>query len=465
MTPVADTAHEAALTAVAKLPTALMAGRPPSVRAATVFGRPSTGLALPLNRKTTINVIKPIPLTDLEPRQESIPVHGLNAYIVKSRNDPADVVHVVMRDGRERYLIQEGHTRLGAAKMRGDETLPARVWEFVENDAGGFDPIVRGRHCIGVSHRDKLLAMTTDPNDEQQFLFHAEEVINLPSVSDVSFPTMVESRPSVGTKRRRRKSVTFKGVKLSRAPMKFEAKVLALAEIPPRLDAAVVALLADANTFTTLVDVAEFGATQCLSELIRQGAPVAIRTQVPTLHRRVESLTTLVSLERDHDLMLTRSGFDSRVSRRRISADRKAVLLHELMATREPGIAARHAKRAVNEAFALGRAAVINQFRRPHFMLAYKGEGGKFISKTDAINEGLITVDAVVMSAVMDTSTCIECEAVDGEVMELGDDRQLELHPPYIKCAGGDRCRCVQIALLSDGSEIDVDEIDEDTIE
>ena len=64
----------------------------------------------------------------------------------------------------------------------------------------------------------------------------------------------------------------------------------------------------------------------------------------------------------------------------------------------------------------------------------------------------------------MDTNTCEECEDVDGEVMELGDERQEELHPPYILCLGGDRCRCIQIALLADGTEINVDEIDEDTL-
>ena len=62
----------------------------------------------------------------------------------------------------------------------------------------------------------------------------------------------------------------------------------------------------------------------------------------------------------------------------------------------------------------------------------------------------------------MDTSTCEECEDVDGEVMELGDDRRPELHPPYVKCLGGDRCRCLQIAILSDGSEINVDDVPEE---
>jgi GNAT superfamily N-acetyltransferase len=94
-----------------------------------------------------------------------------------------------------------------------------------------------------------------------------------------------------------------------------------------------------------------------------------------------------------------------------------------------------------------------------------RDESGHFISDVDAVNGGGLTVDAVIQTAVMDTATCDPCAEVDGEQMDLGDDRQLELHPPYVKCLGGDACRCVQIALLSNGREINVDEIDEDTIE
>ncbi len=60
---------------------------------------------------------------------------------------------------------------------------------------------------------------------------------------------------------------------------------------------------------------------------------------------------------------------------------------------------------------------------------------------------------------------CEECHDVDGEVMDFGSDRQEELHPPYVKCLGEDRCRCQQIALLSNGQELEVDEIDEDAID
>ena len=91
--------------------------------------------------------------------------------------------------------------------------------------------------------------------------------------------------------------------------------------------------------------------------------------------------------------------------------------------------------------------------------LAYHDDEGKFQSKFGALADGTIWVDKVIHTAVMDTNTCDECAEVDGEEMELGDDRQLELHPPYVKCLGGDRCRCVQIALLSDGSEVEIDEV------
>lgn len=96
-------------------------------------------------------------------------------------------------------------------------------------------------------------------------------------------------------------------------------------------------------------------------------------------------------------------------------------------------------------------------------LAGYRNEEGQFISIADAVSGGEIVVDAVIQSAVMDTNTCDECADVDGEQMELGDDRQRELHPPYVKCLGGDRCRCVQLAMLSNGDIIDVDEIEEDT--
>lgn len=311
-----------------------------------------------------------------------------------------------------------------------------------------------------IQHVDDIVV---ESPQEPQDLSDAD-VYNMPDVADVSFPSMIGAIPAKPA-RRRRKPVKYKGVQLSRAPMKFEAKILSLSEIPPRLDAATNELTSPMSSVPIVLrDIAHYGALQVLHELVRQGAPESILSMRPSLDDDVHALSVNVYARRAYDLQASESEFAARLGKRRISDKRRKTLMHELMNQRVPGIYKRHAKSAVNQAFSLGRNATIAMFIRPRLDLAYQGEDGKFISKADAINEGLITVDAVVQTAVMDTNTCEECEDVDGEVMELGDDRQLELHPPYIKCLGGDRCRCVQIALLSDGSEIDVDEIDEDTL-
>jgi len=138
------------LQALDRLPTTSTASIPLAVRAADVFKAAVTPLKVPLNRKTTQNVVQPVRLDTLEPTRELLPVAGLSAYVVKPRRDPPDVAHVVMRSGRDRWVIQEGHTRLGAAVLRGDETLPARVWEFEQADTGDLVPVLRGLHRRGV---------------------------------------------------------------------------------------------------------------------------------------------------------------------------------------------------------------------------------------------------------------------------------------------------------------------------
>jgi len=138
------------LQALDRLPTTSTPTIPLAVRAADVFRAPVTTLKVPLNRKTTQNAVQSVRLDTLEPTRDLLPVAGLSAYVVKPRRDPPDVAHVVMRSGRERWVIQEGHTRLGAAVLRGDETLPARVWEFEQADTGDFVPVLRGLHRRGV---------------------------------------------------------------------------------------------------------------------------------------------------------------------------------------------------------------------------------------------------------------------------------------------------------------------------
>lgn len=124
-------------------------GLPPSIRAMDLFGRPNAKITLPLNRKTTEQAIVPTRLDRLEPNQDFITVGGLSAYVRKSRRDPPDVAHIVYADGRERWIVQEGHTRIGAALLRGESVRDCRVWEFREGERGDLVPVVRGLHRYG----------------------------------------------------------------------------------------------------------------------------------------------------------------------------------------------------------------------------------------------------------------------------------------------------------------------------
>lgn len=297
--------------------------------------------------------------------------------------------------------------------------------------------------------------------------------INLPDIADVKGPSMIGG----GKPSKRRKRYRYRGVMLSRRPMKFEAQVLSLAEIPAYLDdqtANIHFVLTSLHLHwdrhhqacirQRLADVADYGATEVLKELVRQGARHDLLSfRVPL---DVGPLVEAFEDTRAFDLSTIEADVRRRLHGRRLPEDYAAQFAADLTNRRLPAMHKRHAAHVVHAAFAYGRAAAIDCFhRRPQVMaLAYRDESGKFVSIADAVAGGDILVDAVVQSAVMDTHTCEECAEVDGEVMDLGDSRQRALHPPYVKCLGGNRCRCVQIAILDNGMEIDVDEIlDEDT--
>lgn len=290
--------------------------------------------------------------------------------------------------------------------------------------------------------------------------------INLPDISDVSFPKMIGAIDPVQPKRKRRKPVLYQGVKLSRKPTHIEAEVLSLTEIPPRLDAAVAGLiLGSATLAATVQDIADYGSREVCRELVRQGADEAILNAPPP----VDATACIVRLEQDRaeEHAAALAAVERRLARSRMTGERRERVVEHLLARRAPGAARWHASRAVNEAFSLGRRTAIAAFRRRHdpISLTYKDDAGKFISDVEAINQGIAVVDAVIMTAVMDTNTCDECAEVDGETMELDDDRVEELRPPYVKCEGGDRCRCVMYVLLDSGKEINIDEIDDEALQ
>lgn len=153
---------EDGLASLDRLPTTTERGVA-SVRALDLFGQRPAPIVLPLNRKTTESEIKIIPLAGIEPRASFVSVEGLKAYLAKPRKDAPDVAHLTMRDGSERWILQEGHTRLGAAKLSGETERECRVWEFRENERGGFDPVPRGLHRRGLTYRERLLALGDFP--------------------------------------------------------------------------------------------------------------------------------------------------------------------------------------------------------------------------------------------------------------------------------------------------------------
>jgi len=356
------------------------------------------------------------------------------------------------------------------------KTSPQMDAAEVNVDADGRVGFTNGRHRMaylrdkGVTRVPVSMTKESRANAKKHGLIAGRTdlaIINLPDISDVSFPSMVGAIPSKPPKRKRKRTL-YKGVSLSRRPMKFEAKVLSLTEIPRRLDACRDTLLScDEDRWRdTLHDLAAYGASEVLMELVRQGAPARLGTrEIPV---DVDGICAAVLADRARALTSLREDYEARLRRRRIRADRREALTQSFTDVRRPSLLKRFANRATNEAFALGRTTAMHLLQRQRipveFELAYHGEDGKFISKAEAVAGGEAIVDAVIQTAVMDTGTCDECAEVDGESMELGSDRQEELRPPYVKCLGGDACRCVQIALLSDGSEIDVDEIDEDTL-
>jgi hypothetical protein len=278
--------------------------------------------------------------------------------------------------------------------------------------------------------------------------------INLPDITDVRFPEMIGAIDPVKPKKKRRKPVLYHGVKLGRAPTEFEVQVMSLTDIPIRLDAAVIGLLNGADLWETVQAMADYGAREVCRELVRQGADATILDAPPA----VDVSTCVAHLEHDRadEQAAALAQIDRRLARTTLAGTRRERVVEHLLARGVLGATKRHAARAVNEAFALGRRRAIATYQRQPLDLA---------SRFDKLKSGKIWVDAVVQTAVMDTNTCDECSEVDGEVMELGEDRQEELHPPYVKCLGGDRCRCVQLALLSDGSEINVDEVPDEAQE
>ena len=148
----------AGISALRRLPMVITKGVE-SVRTSDIFKRPASKYKGALNRKTTANSIGTVPLADLEPTVETLPLAGVERLITHPRRDPADIM--VVRggsDGSRRYVVQDGHARLAAAILRGSETVEARLWNFEIDALGDLVPEPRGLHRRGRIEEPKLLS-------------------------------------------------------------------------------------------------------------------------------------------------------------------------------------------------------------------------------------------------------------------------------------------------------------------
>lgn len=241
-----------------------------------------------------------------------------------------------------------------------------------------------------------------------------------------------------------------------RGPKKYEAKWMSLAEIPERLDASLFSLRSDlesglmavedvsdaeAAIVTTLHDMAQFGAEEVRRELVRQGASIHVEATPVDL----SAATAAIIADLATAIRTQVREMDGALRRKTLTESQRQDALLDHMARRIPSIAGRFARRAVNEGFALGRASELRALSQRPISLA-RGKR----KKDDLI------IDKVVQTAILDKSTCEECEKVDGEVTVFGSARQEELAPPYYRCLGGENCRCVQLAILSDDTMIEI---------
>lgn len=311
-----------------------------------------------------------------------------------------------------------------------------------------------------------------DPPDDVRL----GERIDLPVIEDVRHTGLIGATP----KKKKRKTVTWRGVKLSRVPTAFEQAVISLHAIPERLaleheqtvdeilDVRRHALaariagreLSDPTAYSSFgilvasqVRVARYGAFEVRQELHRQGAAIHLSNdhadefdaiQVSVLKNPLLNQSAALCSERLHKAW--QADIESvaiRLRRVRRTATLHAQW-HELAEPRALTGLKSAVRAIVNEAFAAGRSVEMKRLHADNATISLKTK-----KIDDQTAEDL--VDYVIQTAVMDTNTCEPCADIDGDVYEYDSDEQIEHEPPYYKCLGGDLCRCLQVYVLKGG--------------
>lgn len=196
---------------------------------------------------------------------------------------------------------------------------------------------------------------------------------------------------------------------------------------------------------STQTRVSAFGAQEVRLELQRQGAPIDLHaswleraartiklatdpTAGATKKAAKAALTTSakVTTERENDAWFNRI-LETAVRLRRTGLqglELEQAIIDALLPEIDSGLD-RTAKGKVNEAFSLGRAA-----------------------EASALSD---EIDLVEYSALLDSNTCVNCQALDGQQFAYDSPKYHETLPPYQFCEGNkgqaDACRCVHLFL------------------
>jgi hypothetical protein len=109
-----------------------------SVRSEDLFQKPVVYAMVGI-KKSQKGREEQVNIRDLIPAQDYVSVAGLEAYKTNPRKDPPVAIRLNPKSGLpSRTVIQEGHTRLGAALLRGESTARIKIHDLFEDDRGMY---------------------------------------------------------------------------------------------------------------------------------------------------------------------------------------------------------------------------------------------------------------------------------------------------------------------------------------
>jgi hypothetical protein len=210
-------------------------------------------------------------------------------------------------------------------------------------------------------------------------------------------------------------------------------------KLPARLASQIEALIRQSQD-----QMAQYGAQQVRLELVRQGAPI-----------QLDGLDGYDVFDGDPMMLDDGGASRSRVTARShlVSSAKAAAkrlnegwvqkVLDQAIRLRKVGLTGNKLEREIVSALSPDAATNIIPTAQEEIRESFGiGRGTEASRHADVIEK-------VVQSAILDRGTCAACESVDGEEMQMGTSRQVQLNPPYVLCKGKEKCRCVQLYLYA----------------